>query len=318
MTGLSIRAYDESLETLWDDFCAKAINATLLHTRKFLSYHGDRFEDASLLIYEEDRLLGVLPAARASQEAHLVVSHPGATYGGIVHDGRLIGGKMIAAFEAVSAYYRQQQGFSTFLYKALPYGYALVPGQDDLYALFRLDAVRVRCDLTSCIDLSHQRPLSERRRRSLKKAQKSVAVDDAPGSLPELWDVLTDNLARRHGARPVHTLEEITLLAGRFPDDIALRCARHEGRLVAGILLFLSRNVWHAQYIASSEEGYDLAALDAVFNTAIEDARNAGARYFSFGSSNEQSGRILNEGLYAFKSEFGGGGMAHEFYELTL
>jgi hypothetical protein len=43
-----------------------------------------------------------------------------------------------------------------------------------------------------------------------------------------------------------------------------------------------------------------------------------GARYFDFGVSNEQEGRILNEGLYRFKTSFGAGGVAQEFYKVEL
>jgi hypothetical protein len=91
-----------------------------------------------------------------------------------------------------------------------------------------------------------------------------------------------------------------------------------DGRVEAGVVLFTSTNVWHAQYIASSEKGYAVSALDVVFETAIDDASKACVRYFDFGTSNEEGGFVLNEGLYRFKSEFGGGGVAHEYYELVL
>jgi lipid II:glycine glycyltransferase (peptidoglycan interpeptide bridge formation enzyme) len=61
-----------------------------------------------------------------------------------------------------------------------------------------------------------------------------------------------------------------------------------------------------------------VSALDAVFDGAIIDANRAGVRYFDFGTSNEDEGAVLNEGLYRFKAEFGGGGVAHEFFELDL
>ena len=88
--------------------------------------------------------------------------------------------------------------------------------------------------------------------------------------------------------------------------------------VVAGVVLFNSTNVWHAQYIASNEIGYSLSALDAIFESLIDVAKTSGALYFDFGTSNEQDGLVLNDGLYRFKSEFGGGGMAHEYYELVL
>jgi hypothetical protein len=36
------------------------------------------------------------------------------------------------------------------------------------------------------------------------------------------------------------------------------------------------------------------------------------------GISTEQQGTVLNDGLYRFKSEFGGGGVVHEFFEIDL
>jgi hypothetical protein len=315
--SFAVVPYAPEYTELWDNWCADAGNSTFLHTRKFLGYHGDRFEDASALIYNSGRLVGVLPAARAPHAPTLVVSHPGATYGGIVHQGWLSGVRMIEAFEGLKTHYRQL-GYTKLLYKPLPYVYTRVPSQDDLYALFRLGAQRVRCDLSCAIDLSVRRAPSERRRRGLKKALNSVTLASGSAMLAGLWNVLAGNLERKYDAKPIHSLDELALLIGRFSDNIQLRCAIMDGRVEAGVVLFTSANVWHAQYIASSEKGYAVSALDAVFAAAIDEARKSCARYFDFGTSNEDGGFVLNEGLYRFKSEFGGGGVAHEYYELVL
>lgn len=315
--SLAIVPFEPSLSTVWDTFCSSAINATLLHTRAFLSYHGDRFEDASVLIYDNDQLVGVLPAARDLAPAGTVTSHPGATYGGVVHQGWLSGERMLAAFQSLRAHYAAK-GFGTLRYKALPCIYASVPAQDDLYALFRLGAARVRCDLSSTIDLASRRELSERRKRGIRKSAKLVRIDSDRSHLAALWHVLADNLARKHGAKPVHSLGELELLMSRFPDQIRTVAAVIDGAVEAGLVLFNSGRVWHAQYIAASEAGYGASALDAVFAAAIDDAGAAGARYFDFGISTENGGTVLNEGLYRFKSEFGGGGIAYEFYDLAL
>jgi uncharacterized protein (DUF486 family) len=42
----------------------------------------DRFQDYSLLIFEEDKLIAVLPANRVGET---VYSHQGLTYGGLVY-----------------------------------------------------------------------------------------------------------------------------------------------------------------------------------------------------------------------------------------
>ncbi|WP_299868636.1 GNAT family N-acetyltransferase [uncultured Roseobacter sp.] len=315
--SLTVKPFTPDYTELWDAFCQEAVNATFLQSRRFLSYHGDRFEDLSLMIYDDDRLCALLPAARAPDDQTCVVSHPGATYGGFVHDGRLTGERVIDAFRAVGAVFSENR-CNRFLYKAVPHIYATTPAGDDLYALFRIGASRVRCDLSSAIDLSSRRPLSSRRKRSLKKARRAVAISADISELGAFWDVLEENLARKHDARPVHSRAEIEDLAARFPEEILIRTARSEDRVVAGTLLFASRQVWHAQYIAANEEGYALSALDAVFDTAIADAGSAGTRYFDFGSSNEDGGRVLNEGLYQFKTEFGGSGVALEFFLVNL
>lgn len=312
-----VEIYTEARAEEWDRFCAGALNATMLHTRRFLSYHGTRFKDRSILLFNDDALVGVLPAAEHPADASLVVSHPGATYGGLIHDGYLAGGRMLEAMQAITDFLRNQ-GCTTFQYKAVPHTYTGTPAQDDLYALFRLGATRVRCDLSSTISLADRRPRTERRRRALKKGLNQVTVEWDALAWPHVWQLIADNLARKHGATPVHSAQELALLHERFPEHIRVASARCEGTPVAAVVLFNSRHVWHAQYIASSERGYDTHALDAIFEAAIEKARDAEARYFDFGTSNEDGGKVLNVGLYQFKSEFGGGGVAHEFYQLNI
>jgi hypothetical protein len=293
------------------------VNGTFLHTRQFLGYHAGRFEDKSALLLESGEVMGVFPAALSPGDPTLVVSHPGATYGGVVHQGRLSGTRMIEAVDVLRSYYAAM-GCRKLLYKLVPYIHAQNCAQDDSYALFRHGAIRVRCDLSCAIDLAGPRSPSARRQRGLKKALRSVTLSGDIMLLDELWEVIGQNLSRKHGTGPVHRADELKLLHGFFPGEIFIRCALVEGKVEAGVVFFNSPTTWHAQYIASSETGHGISALDAVFDSAIAEARRAGARYFDFGISNEDEGRSLNDGLYRFKSEFGGGGLVHEFYELDL
>ena len=193
------------------------------------------------------------------------------------------------------------------------------PAQDDLYALFRLGARRIRCDISSTIDLQNRCSLSQRRKRGLKKAIKTgIKIIEGTCHLAALWEVLTDNLASKHNVQPVHNLAEIKLLAERFPENIQCICGVLDNRVIAGIVLFNTPITSHAQYIASSKHGYEISALDALFEYCINTALTENKRWFDFGISTEQGGLLLNEGLYAFKTEFGGGGTVHEFFELDL
>ena len=312
------RAYAATDETGWQQLCSASHCASFLHQRTFLSYHGDRFVDRSLVLREGTRWLGVLPAAEHPTLAGTVESHPGITYGGWVHDGALRGERAIEAMRLAGAHYARL-GYRRLRYKPLPYIYQRSPAQDDLYALSRLGAQRIRCDLSACIDLAHPLTVSERRRRGAIKARKA-ALDYASGAqhAPALWAVLVNNLQRRHASRPVHDLAQIQLLAARFPEHIAFHVALHGGEVIAGTVSFRIGSVVHLQYIAANEAGHAVSALDGLMEVLIAQARDAGARYFDFGTSNEDQGRVLNDGLYRFKCEFGAGGVAYETYELDL
>ena len=224
---------------------------------------------------------------------------------------------MLDAFSFMAEYFRSK-GYSLFQYKSIPFIYPIKPSQDDLYALFRLGGQLNRCDLSCAIDLSRPNNCSERRRRGLKKASRAILLSNDPSFLESLYLVIVENLSRKHDASPVHSLQDLRYLIEKFPNEIQIRCAIIENKVIAGVVFFNSKNVWHAQYIASSQEGYDLSALDMVFGSSIEEARLLGVRYFDFGTSNEEGGIILNSGLYKFKSEFGASGVSHEFYELKL
>lgn len=316
--SLLLRSYEPADAEVWDVFCRATHQGTFLHLRQFLSYHGDRFQDCSLLLEKEGRLVGIFPAALHSDDSRSVVSHPGITYGGILHQGGLRGELMLTALTEVRRHY-MERGYVKLIYKAIPWFYHITPAQDDLYALYRLGARRIRCDLSSTIDLQHRLPVSERRKRSLKKTRKAgIEIREGNEYLPALWQVVTENLKRKHKTSPVHTQAEVIMLAERLPNNIRCVVGLLAHDVVAGVLIFSTPVVDHAQYIASSEAGYEISALDAVFEYCIDTAASDGKRWFDFGICTENGGQVLNEGLYRFKSEFGGGGTVHEFFELDL
>lgn len=317
--GVRVRGYKDQDAETWDRLVEDSWNGTFLHTRRFLSYHGDRFKDLSLML-EQDRggVVGVFPAALDPANEDVAISHPGLTYGGVVHNGRLQGQAMIDALDAIAQTYRDM-GIKSLRYRVVPRVYHRVPSDDDLYALFRLGAVRYRCDLSAALDLALPQSYSKLRLRDLKKARRA-GVRTALGAeyLAPYWGVLEENLATRHSARPVHTLQEIELLQQRFPQQISCAVAMMEGEVVAGVVLFRTPKVVHVQYSASSPDGNAVGAQTAVMDYVIERSRHSSARYFDFGISNEDEGRSLNAGLYKFKTSFGAGGIVHEFYELDL
>jgi len=316
--SITIHNYEPSDAEEWDAFCKTTHQGTFLQSRRFLSYHGDKFRDRSLVLKKNGVIVALLPAAEEAGDSETVVSHPGITYGGLLHSGKVLGERTIEVFQSVVTHY-SQLGYKRFTYKAVPSIYHQVPCDDDLYAMFRLGANRVRCDLSCTINLGNRLPVSNRRKRSLIKAEKSGVVTESGTDLFEgLWEVLQKNLKTKYNAGPVHTLAEITHLADLFPENIHCTCALVEGEIVAGVVSFETPTCLHAQYISSSERGYNISALDLVFEFLISNAVKREKQWFDFGISNENEGKVLNSSLYKFKSEFGGGGLTHDLYEINI
>src|SRR5262249_35188595 len=152
-----------------------------LHSRRFLSYHGDRFIDRSLVLCDDaGAIVGLLPAATDRAVADCVTSHPGSSYGGIVRGRHLRGPRLLSALETACATYRRD-GVQRLRYAPTPAIYHRQPAQDDLYALSRLGAKRFACQLSSTITLAEPRVATKGREAALRRARREgVVIDGDP------------------------------------------------------------------------------------------------------------------------------------------
>jgi hypothetical protein len=311
----TITPYAPSCKEEWDRFVSAAKNSTFLFYRDYMDYHADRFADHSLLFHKDGRLAALLPASLHESDG-AVVSHGGLTFGGVVCGGEMTAPLMLDLFARLGPYLRER-GVSRLLYKAVPHIYHDAPAEEDRYALFRAGAKLYRRDVTSTVALGRRLPFQERRRRGAKKARAQGVEVLQTSDLASFWPILEDNLRRRHGVRPVHTLPEIQSLHQRFPEHIKLFAAHMRDRMVAGVVVYEHRRVAHAQYISSGDEGKRLGALDLLFDHLIS-VYVPSHDYFDFGVSTEEQGTALNIGLIEQKEGFGARAIVHDFYEMDI
>ncbi|MEW9669517.1 GNAT family N-acetyltransferase [Ammoniphilus sp. 3BR4] len=316
---LFVREYNNEDQSNWDKIVATSINGTFLHSRRFLSYHGSRFKDKSLVVENnQNKIIGVFPAALDPLNLGCVSSHPGLTYGGIIHKGELKGADIQNVLENICRFYKEQE-LSKLRYKPIPYIYHRIPSSDDLYALFRLNAHLYRRDLAATIDFEYRPALRKSRVHSLKKAIRSeINIEYGKKNLNKFWDILVENLFNKYQNKPTHSIQEISQLSEMFPDNIECVVAKKKSEVIAGAILFFTLPTVHVQYIAANKKGYEYSALDLVFDDCIHKSIKKGYRYFDFGISTENQGRFLNEGLHRFKASFGAGGVVYEHYELNI
>lgn len=296
----------------WNEFLSESRNGTFLLDRGYMDYHADRFHDHSLLLRGENgRLAAVLPANQQQDGLH---SHAGLTYGGLVI-GPKSGAGDVMKMIAVLREHMRVHGLRRLHYKSIPWIYHRQPSEDDRFALYKAGAQLTRRDVLSVIARENRLHYQERRARGIKAARKAGLQTSETNCFADFWAILTDALQTRHGVAPVHTLPEIEMLHRRFPNSIRLFGASRDGAMVAGVVIYETERVAHAQYISASDSGRELRALDLLFD-AVLTTTYADKPYVDFGISNERNGD-LNTGLVAQKEGFGARTVVHDCYELA-
>lgn len=315
MSMTEIIRYDASMAARWDEFARMSRNGTMLHQRGYMDYHSDRFKDCSLVALHEGRLCALLPACI---EGDTLWSHRGLTYGGWLVPLKHFDATVMVEVMNAACQWMTDNSIKRLVYKPVPHIYHRYPCEEDLYALFRHQAKLIETNISTTIDLTCPLPL-DRGNKSGANAARKAGIQVGPSEDWEgYWRLLSSLLDERYGTRPVHTLDEMRLLHGRFPDGIRLYAATLDGEMLAGVVMYLSQPVAHCQYIGASPQGKDSKALTLLFDYLIGEAKASGYRYFDFGISNEDHGRYLNEGLVRQKSRLGGRGIVYNTFEINL
>ena len=309
MKTLTVRRYQSQDNLQWNAFCKAAKNATFLFEKDFMDYHSDRFEDFSLLIFEAETLVGILPAHKVGDT---IYSHKGLTYGGLVFSKTIKLPKAIRVFEAILMFLNTEN-IQQLELKLLPKFYHTFPADEMDYMLFLTEAKLISREAASIIDMKHKLKIQSNRKEGVKKAKEHELVINE-GDIGGFWtSVLEPTLKQQFNTRPVHSRKEIEALAEDFPQHIKQFNVYQESTIVAGATIFETETTAHTQYIASDEQRQQLGSLDFLFdyllNTVYSDKR-----YFSFGTSNSDAGKRLNIGLNYWKECFGARTSVHETY----
>jgi hypothetical protein len=308
-----VRRYEPADERLWDDLVARAKNGVFLFRRRYMDYHADRFADHSLLFFEGDKLVGLLPANRRDDA---LVSHGGLTFGGLVIDDRLRVGAVQKIFDALVEHL-YAEGLCRLVYKPVPHIYHTAPAEEDLYALFRLGARLVRRQVSATVRTAERVGYAKGRKWSTKRALASGLEVGPSLDFRGFMALEEAHLREKYGARPTHTADEMELLAGRFPENIKLFTATKGGELLGGVVVYHNRRVAHTQYIGATANGLALGAVDAIIHHLLNDVFKD-VTYFDFGTSTADDGSSLNTGLIENKESYGARAVCYDAYELIL
>lgn len=293
--------YQPEYKNQWDDFVRTSKNATFLFYRDFMEYHSDRFEDYSLMVFKEDTLFALLPA---NKKGNTVYSHQGLTYGSFILSEKA---KLLDAFEGFKATlgYLHSQAINMLDIRVIPTFYNTLPADETAYFLFKAGARLQKRDVLMVIDYRNKLRFQKNRREGINKAKRNNLEIRMDGNFDLFWnEILIPNLKNKHGVSPVHTVEEIKLLASRFPDNIQQVNVYKDEKIVAGTTVFLTETTIHPQYVSANTDKNSYGSLDLLYDYIINHYRQD-KQYFDFNISSEENGTVLNQGLLFWKESCG-------------
>lgn len=324
---ISVVKYNDEFEQNWDLFIEnESINGTFLQEWKFLNYHEKgRFEDCSLIFFDEKKVVGVCPACVIYEEGKKIFySHMGSTYGGIIICKEMLRvekmKELLDAFEK----YMKKENFSKCILKPSMDILCNYP-QDILEFFMFFNKYKESKELNIYIDYSKYNTadiisnLSKMKKRNIKKClnagfmlKKLIERNE----IDEFHRILSANLLK-YDRKPIHTVDELCDLKKRLGSAIEFYGAFLDKKLMAGTMVFLFENVKcaHTQYLAADPDYKQLNPMAFIYYKMIEVFAEQDYKYLSWGIATEHLGSDINYSLANNKEEFGSLHSINRIYE---
>jgi hypothetical protein len=313
--NILIKKYDQNDYKTWNDFVGQAKNATFLFQRDFMEYHQDRFEDFSLLVFDDQKLVAILPA---NKQGNSVYSHQGLTYGGLVFSAKLKGEKVELILDEILSFLKEN-AIETFYYKPIPSFYFPEGNNEADFFLFKRGAILDHKEMNLAVNLQLPLQISKSKLKHFRRIEDLDLDIIEEEDFEPFWDqILEPRLLEKFNAKPVHTKEEIALLKQKFPENIRQYSVYQNDKIIAGITIFETENVVKSQYGATSKKGEEVRALDFLFINLIEKYKRKGKRFFDMGIVNEENESGYHSGLLKQKEELGCTVYNQDFYKIDL
>lgn len=309
MKNVHVKRYSGVNKQLWDDFVSQAEVHSILFYRDFMEYHSDRFADYSLMVFQENKLIAILPANIDAD--NILHSHQGLSYGGFLFQRFARLEVRVAVYDSVLRFL-EKNSVVDMMIKSIPSFY--LSDHVEQLVLHWLNAKKERTYVYTYFLREGYKVANKGRLEGIKNG-KQLGVDIRQSTdFKAFWnDILVPNLGVRFGVKPTHEVDEIVLLSQKFQNQIQLFCAFQGQKLRAGIVVFIHKNVAHAQYIAGDNNRKD-GALDLLIDDVIRKFNND--RIFSFGTSSENQGDSVNKGLLYWKESFRAVNDVQQFYHI--
>ncbi len=321
MKEYRIEEYTEDKRQEWESFLETANNSTMFHSQRFFDYHPvGRFAYRHLMFYDDKKLVALLPGAMKN-DGGVYVSSSGASYGGFVlpmESGIRHAHRIIDAFFDWAA----QKGLRQFYLTPPPIYYARLPHDHIEFVLLKRGFEVEKSELTSIVHFQDRIEdnfalFKQTARTATRKAEKKGITVSFTDDYEGFYRILQSNLAMRHNVAPTHTLPELLKLKDLMPENIHQISAYKDGKMVAGVTVFVTNNKsLLAFYISHVPEFQKERPLNLLFYKLIEWGIDNGFKFLDFGTYTLNM--EPNFGLARFKESFGARGLLRTTWKKTF
>ena len=238
---ISIKKYNNKLQKIWDDFVLQSKYGTIFHNQKFLSYHIEKnFTDFSLMFYEKNILIAVLPACLINKnKKNILVSHSGASFGGFLvkKEGFDLYNKILFSFEKHCVKNKIHK------LKIIPTPSYYSNKADSLfdYVSYLHDYKVSEKYISHIIYLKNKKALNcfnQRKKRYLKNflinnpELKTEETKDFSG----FYKLLKEN-KKKFSVKPTHSQEELKEIKKLYPEQCIFLSTCYKKKLIGGFLI---------------------------------------------------------------------------------
>ncbi len=320
ITTVRVERFEPSRTQEWDTFvCAHSRNGGIFQEQRFLGYHPEgRFVDESLLLYLDDELRGVLPAAIHPQDDKRIAAHPGSSAGMLVYHLRATTREVLALLEAALLHYKER-GFRSIEFR-MPEGFFTYPSAGELDFLlwhrnFRLKSREVSSSVNLDTEDNWLHMGRKKNPNSIRAARKKGVVIERVPTAQEPYSLIEQNLSQRHSKKPTHSLKELEQLKKLYPDRLDFWVARYESECIATVVtLRVTERAVHDFYIAQDYSHAKLNVFPSLFYEMFQFYKDNGFDWFNFGISSR--GDWIKWGILEFKERMGGRATYRDVWEL--
>jgi hypothetical protein len=314
---MDIRRLPERETASWDAFVTGSNNGTIFHSQRFLSYHPkNRFINHHCMVIDKDTLIAVFPAI---EHGDTIISHRGASYGGLVVKHGIGIHTVYLAVEHLAAYYRSH-GFKKIIATQTPLIYFQDPHQYVDFVFSKLGFTYLKREVTAVIPITSAEPLSlfhADARRSTKKAQREGVHVRITDEYETFYTILKNNLGMRHNVTPTHTLTELLKVQKLFPQEILLFGAYVDHTMIGGVVIFVANpQTLLAFYISHDNEYQHYRPVNMLFYEILQWGYLRGFKYLDLGTFTLNM--EPNWGLGRFKENHNAHGYLRDTFQVTL